>query len=227
MERKISIPIFADILGTSKRVVQSWVKSGKISVDCDAKSSLKFITKESLEKFPECKFLFENKWDSFTRNEPLKTYNIIELFAGCGGLALGLEGAGFKSLLVNEIEKDAANTLKLNRPNWNIVNEDIAKVSFKDFHNKIDMVSGGFPCQAFSYAGNKLGFDDTRGTLFYEFARTVQEVNPKIFVAENVKGLLSHDNGRTFNTIRAVISELGYTLVGDEVCKAIFHRVPQ
>ena len=71
-------------------------------------------------------------------------------------------------------------------------------------------MTGGFPCQAFSYAGKKLGFEDTRGTLFYEFARCVKEVQPKVFWAENVRGLLSHDNGRTLRTIVDVFEQLGY-----------------
>ncbi len=227
MEKKITKQIFADIMGTSKRIVESWVKSGKLLTVHDTKTGIEYIPEESLKSFKELNFLFDNLWDEFSQITPFKSYNIIELFAGCGGLALGLENAGFKSVLVNEIDKDASDTLKLNRPDWNIVNKDISEVSFKKYKNKIDMISGGFPCQAFSYAGNKLGFDDTRGTLFYEFARAVKEVNPKIFVAENVRGLSSHDNGRTLQTIRTVIDELGYELVAEEVLKAIFYRVPQ
>ena len=116
--------------------------------------------------------------------------------------------------------------MKKNRPNWNVINDDVANVDFKNFRDQIDMISGGFPCQAFSYAGKKLGFDDTRDTI-YQFARAVKEVNPKVFVAENVKGLSSHDNGRTLKTITYVIEELGYKLVASEVLKAIFYRVPQ
>lgn len=227
MEKKITKQIFADIMGTSKRVVESWVKSGKLLTVHDTKTGIEYIPEESLENFKELNFLFDNLWDEFSQITPSKNYNIIELFAGCGGLALGLENAGFKSVLVNEIDKDASDTLKFNRPDWNVVNKDISEVSFKEYKNKIDMISGGFPCQAFSYAGNKLGFDDTRGTLFYEFARAVKEVNPKIFVAENVRGLSSHDSGRTLETIRSVIKELDYELVAEEVLKAIFYRVPQ
>ena len=227
MKQKITKQIFADIMGTSKRVVESWVKSGQLLTVHDNKTGIEYIPEESLKNFKELDFLFNNLWDEFSQITPSRNYNIIELFAGCGGLALGLENAGFKSVLVNEIDKDASDTLKLNRPDWNVVNKDISEVSFKDYENKIDMISGGFPCQAFSYAGNKLGFDDTRGTLFYEFARAVKEVNPKIFVAENVRGLSSHDNGRTLETIRSVIKELDYELVAEDVLKAIFYRVPQ
>ena len=84
-----------------------------------------------------------------------------------------------------------------------------------------------FPCQAFSYAGNKLGFQDTRGTLFFEFARAVNEIKPKIFLAENVRGLMSHDKGRTLQTMQSVMESLGYTLIEPKVLKAMFYKVPQ
>lgn len=227
LKQKISKQIFADIIGTSKRVVDKWITSGRVITVLDNEKGIEYIPEESLKKFDELKFLFDDNWNEFSQINPLEEYKIIELFAGCGGLALGLENAGFKSVLVNEIDKDASETLRINRPNWNVINKDISNVSFKEFYNKVDLISGGFPCQAFSYAGNKLGFDDTRGTLFYEFARAVKEVNPKVFVAENVRGLLSHDSGRTLDTIRSVIRELGYELVSEEVLKAIFYKVPQ
>lgn len=150
----------------------------------------------------------------------------IELFAGAGGLALGLEEAGIKGLEFVEFDHDACNTLRTNRPKWNIIEDDIHNVDFTRYKDKIDIVTGGFPCQAFSYAGKKLGFEDTRGTLFHEFARCVKEVNPKMFLAENVKGLLSHDKGRTFSTIINVFEGLGYTLQY-KVLNACFYGVGQ
>jgi len=136
----------------------------------------------------------------------------IELFAGAGGLALGLEKAGIHTVLLVEIDKFCCQTLKQNRPAWNVINEDIKKVDFNAYKGKVDIVTGGSPCQAFSYSGKKLGFEDTRGTLFYEFARCVKEVEPKIFMFENVRGLISHDKGRTFETILSVLKELGYNV---------------
>ena len=90
----------------------------------------------------------------------------------------------------------------------------------------MDIVTGGFPCQAFSYAGKKLGFEDTRGTLFHEFARCVSEVKPSIFLAENVRGLISHDHGRTLETIIAVLSSLDYS-VTYQVLNAAYYGVGQ
>ena len=150
----------------------------------------------------------------------------IELFAGAGGLALGLEKAGIKTLAYVEFDKACCETLKANRPEWNVICDDIHNVDFTEYKNKIDIVSGGFPCQAFSYAGKKLGFEDTRGTLFHEFARCIQEVNPKMFLAENVRGLVSHDKGRTLETILAVFESLGYK-TQYRVLNAAFYGVGQ
>lgn len=111
--------------------------------------------------------------------------------------------------------------------NWNVIVDDIAKIDFTSYNNKIDFLSGGFPCQAFSYAGNKKGFGDTRGTLFFEFSRAIEEIKPKVFLGENVRGLLNHDNGRTINTIKRKIKEIGYTLIEPRVLKAIYYKVPQ
>lgn len=103
----------------------------------------------------------------------------IELFAGAGGLALGIEKAGFDTLGLIEFDKDAADTLKKNRPNWNVIHDDIANISRLDlekyFHLKkgeLDLLSGGAPCQAFSYAGKRLGLEDARGLLTHDHGNT-------------------------------------------------------
>ena len=150
----------------------------------------------------------------------------IELFAGAGGLALGLEQAGIKTLEYVEIDKACCETLKANRPNWNVVCDDIHNVDFTQYEGKIDIVTGGFPCQAFSFAGKKLGFEDTRGTLFHEFARCVKEVRPKMFLAENVRGLVFHDNGRTLSTIISVLESLGYH-TQQKIMNACYYGVGQ
>jgi len=155
------------------------------------------------------------------------TLKSIELFSGAGGLALGLEKAGFENILLNEIDKYACATLRHNRPNWNVIEGDIKNIDFNEYKNQVDLLAGGFPCQAFSYAGNKLGFTDVRGTLFFEFSRAINEIRPKIFIGENVRGLLNHDGGRTLSTIKEVLTSLGYTLVEPRVLKAMFYNVPQ
>lgn len=150
----------------------------------------------------------------------------IELFAGAGGMALGLEQAGIIDDLFVEINHMACETLRTNRPNWNVVEGDVHEIDFTPYANQIDFVSGGAPCQAFSMAGKRLGFGDTRGTLFAEFARCVRETQPKMFLFENVKGLLSHDHGNTYRTILHVFEELGYQ-VQSQVLNASYYGVGQ
>jgi len=142
----------------------------------------------------------------------------IELFAGAGGLALGLEQAGFEHIGLIEFEVNAANTLKTNRPEWNVLCEDVEKVAARDLEKEfnvnkyeLDLLSGGAPCQSFSYAGKRLGLDDVRGTMFYHYATFLHKLQPKMFLFENVRGLLTHDKGKTYKTILDIFEDEGYT----------------
>lgn len=163
----------------------------------------------------------------------INKYNSIELFAGAGGLALGLEMAGFNHIGLIEFDKSAANTLKINRPNWNVLCEDIEIVASRDLEKEfgikkleLDLLSGGAPCQSFSYAGKRLGLEDTRGTMFYHYATFLKKLQPKMFLFENVKGLLTHDKKRTFKTIYDIFEEQGYT-VQYSVLNAVDYGVAQ
>ena len=216
----------SDILGVSHATVRAWVKSGRFTLTKNDRGIEGFNAWE-LMGIPVIDNMLNSQWDEELHVIPKRDYTSIELFAGGGGLALGMEQAGFKHILLNEFDHNACETLRRNRPEWNILEKDIHEVSFLDYKGKVDFLSGGFPCQAFSYAGNKGGFNDTRGTLFFELARAVQEVQPKVFMGENVKGLLTHDNGRTLTTIKEAIKELGYTLVDPQILKAIMYKVPQ
>lgn len=160
-------------------------------------------------------------------------YTSIELFAGAGGLALGVEKAGFDTLGLIEFDKNAADTLVKNRPNWNVINDDIANVSCLDLEKKfslkkgeLDLLSGGAPCQAFSYAGKRLGLEDARGTLFYHYALFLEKLQPKMFLFENVRGLLTHDHGKTYATMLGIFEKAGYT-IDKQVLNAWEHGVPQ
>jgi len=217
----VSEALLADILSVSKRTVESWKKSGKIKPLKNGRYSLK-----KLSHFPQIQAMLESNWQQEEHVKPLRKYRSIELFAGAGGLAIGLEMAGFQAVALNEIDKNACATLRKNRPGWNVLEDDVADIDFSSYQD-IDFLSGGFPCQAFSYAGNKRGFEDTRGTLFFQFARAIDEIRPKVFLGENVRGLLNHDGGKTLEVIKATIRELGYTLIEPKVLKAIFYRVPQ
>lgn len=213
-------------MGVSKRTLEVWENSGKYKVERDADGKSQFYL-SSLMDIPEIKEMAESRWEEEMQSAPLRPYTSIELFAGAGGLALGMSKAGFKHVLLNEIDHDACQTLVMNRPEWHVAEGDIHRLDFKKYHGQIDLLTGGFPCQAFSYAGNKGGFEDTRGTLFFELARAVKEVQPKVFMCENVKGLASHDGGRTLKVIKQAIDDLGYKLVEPRVLQAIKYQVPQ
>ena len=146
----------------------------------------------------------------------------IELFAGAGGLALGVEKAGFHTIGLVEFNKDACDTLKRNRPEWNVICDDIANVSNQNLEQlfgikrrELDLLSGGAPCQSFSYAGKRLGLEDARGTLFYHYAVFLEKLQPKMFLFENVKGLLTHDGGKTYQIILDIFEKAGYEIQKD------------
>ena len=160
-------------------------------------------------------------------------FTTIELFAGAGGLALGIEKAGFNTLGLIEFDKNAADTLKRNRPGWNVINDDIANISCLDLEKlfslekgELDLLSGGAPCQAFSYAGKRLGLEDARGTLFYHYAVFLEKLQPKMFLFENVRGLLTHDHGKTYATMLDIFAKAGYT-INKQVLNAWDHGAPQ
>lgn len=219
----ISISQASEALNVSLDTIRRWEKKGLIKAHRDNNGHRYFHSKE----LAQLQAKTNGKGDvgyKVLKNKRKTQYKAIELFAGCGGLALGLENAGIRCEMLVEIDKNAAETLKVNRPKWNVVADDIAKVSFKGV--KADIVAGGFPCQAFSYAGKRMGFEDTRGTLFFEFARTVKEVNPKVILGENVKGLERHDGGRTLATMLSVLDELGYDATY-KILRAQYLDVPQ
>ncbi|MBD1558509.1 DNA cytosine methyltransferase [Vibrio sp. S9_S30] len=215
--------MLADMISTSKKVIEGKIKKGEIK-PCDTTG---LIPAKQVIHYESVRAFIESNWEREIDTTPNRNYSLIELFAGGGGLAIGMEQAGFKSILLNEWDKHACNTLRYNRPEWNVVEGDISKVDFTPYKGEVDILTGGFPCQAFSYAGKSLGFEDTRGTLFFEMARAIKETQPKVFLAENVRALLTHDDGRTLKTIEEVIKELGYTLVEPRVLKAICYKVPQ
>lgn len=215
----------AALIGTSNRTVQTWGKNGLYPLH--QQNGAWGFDMEELKSIPEVEAMLQSNWEAEFAVTPVRQFNSIELFAGGGGLALGMSLAGFHHVLLNEFETAACKTLKTNKPEWNVIEGDVRHIDFTPLRGKIDFLSGGFPCQAFSYAGKGAGFNDTRGTLFFELARAVKEIQPKVFMGENVKGLISHENGRTFETIKNTIAELGYTLVEPRVLRAIMYQVPQ
>jgi DNA (cytosine-5)-methyltransferase 1 len=222
----LSATNLADLMGTSLATAQKWGENGLYPFHRNENGKEGFYMEDLMDMEP-IRMMLHTNWEEEFHVAPLRDYTSVELFAGAGGLAIGMHMAGFRHVLLNEIDPMACQTLRRNHPEWNVLEGDIHRIDFSPLRGKVDFLSGGFPCQAFSYAGKKGGLSDTRGTLFFELARAVKEIQPKVFMGENVKGLLSHDNGRTLEIIRNAIAELGYTLVEPRVLKAIMYQVPQ
>jgi len=151
---------------------------------------------------------------------------VFSMFSGIGGFELGMlmSGHGFKFIGHSEIDKYACEIYKKHFKG--VKNYGDATTIIPGELPDFDLLTGGFPCQAFSVAGLRRGWNDTRGTLFFDIARILREKKPRYFLLENVRGLLSHDNGRTFSTILEVLSDIGY-LVQWEVLNSKNFGVPQ
>ena len=156
-------------------------------------------------------------------------FTFIDLFAGIGGFRLGMESAGHECVGFCEIDKFARKSYKaIHDTKGEIELHDITAVSDESIRRigRVDIICGGFPCQAFSIAGNRRGFEDTRGSLFFEIARFASILRPKYLFLENVKGLLNHDGGATFETILGALDELGYNVEWENINSKNF-GVPQ
>lgn len=138
----------------------------------------------------------------------------LDLFSGIGGFRFGMERAGHKCVGYCEIDKYArASYQAIHDTEGEIDFKDITEVTdeeFRKLRGEVDIICGGFPCQAFSIAGKQLGFEDTRGTMFYEIARATEQIKPRYLFLENVRNLLSHDKGKTFVRMLKILDELGY-----------------
>ncbi len=227
MNEYLTLSEASELIGKSKETLRRWDREGKLLAVREPMSNYRVYKRQQVETLFADFFSHDLKDTVSNYVEPHNDYSVLELFAGAGGLAVGMEKAGLKCVALNEIDKWACQTLRQNRPNWKVLEGDIKSFKFSEYKNKVDVVTGGFPCQAFSYAGKKLGLADARGTLFYEFARVVKEVNPPICVGENVRGLLSHENGKTLRGMISILNEIGYNVVPVQVLKAINFRVPQ
>ena len=225
MNNLMTVAEAANKIGVSPDTIRRWEKKGLIK---GHRNDLNYRVFNLTEvKRVHDRALGRHKTNGFKilRSRKRTKFKVIDLFAGAGGTALGLENSGLKHVLLVENNKDAVATLRKNRSKWKVIGEDIAKIDFRGI--KADIVEGGFPCQAFSYAGKRLGFNDIRGTLFFEFARCIKEVRPKIVVGENVRGLINHDEGKTLETMVDILDkELGYNVI-TRLIRTQYLDVPQ
>ena len=170
-----------------------------------------------------------NSVSSKTQNK----YNIAAFFSGVGGIELGFEQTNeFRVVYANEFDKYARETYSLNYPDTKLDNRDIHivpadEVVDQDGNDNIDIVVGGFPCQAFSIAGYRKGFEDDRGDLFFELLRIIEAKKPKVIFVENVKNMVSHDHGNTFKVIREALTENNYFIKWKVLNGKDYGNVPQ
>ena len=152
-------------------------------------------------------------WKELPFAYPERTVRLGTLFSGIGAIEHAFQrlGLNFEVAFAGDIDAKCKESYFANydiaEENWFT---DVREFNAKPYKGKVDIVVGGAPCQAFSMVGRRLGFEDARGTLFYEFARVIKETSPKVFIFENVKGLINHDNGRTWQVIHDIFEELGY-----------------
>ena len=168
-------------------------------------------------------------WRDLIFSHPEKTVNLATLFSGIGSIEQAFKRLKIKHNIVFAgdidpfVKQSYFANYKINEEDWH---DDVTKFSATKYKNKVDLLVGGSPCQAFSMVGKRKGLEDTRGTLFYDFARVVSESQPKVFIYENVKGLLNHDGGKTWDVVQSVFFSLGYKLFA-KVLNSKDYGIPQ
>jgi DNA (cytosine-5)-methyltransferase 1 len=217
------VHVAAELLKVSPDTIRRWHKKGLIKAIVGSHGE-RLFSLEEISRVNKKGSSSDKPWKVLKASKSKLTS--IELFCGAGGLALGMHNAGINSKLLIDFDKDSIKTLQQNRPEWNATCASVIDIDLDEYENQIDIMAGGFPCQAFSFAGKSLGFADTRGTLFYEYARLIDQVKPRLVIGENVKGLLNHDEGRTLAVIVSELENLGYR-VAYKLMRAQFLDVPQ
>lgn len=220
------VAIVDDNYATLKKIYK---ENGKFRLQPANQSMLPLI-KDEVEIRGVVWSIHRNLFDSVQGSDILHTKNwkTVDLFAGVGGIRLGFEKAGFTTVFANDFEAKCAETYNRNFNTTKLVVEDITKISTKDIPD-CDFILGGFPCQAFSIAGYRKGFNDDkgRGNLFFDIARIIEDKQPTGFLLENVKNLRTHDAGNTFKVIEQTLNDLGYHIKVKVLNSMEYGNVPQ
>lgn len=172
----------------------------------------------------------KENWQKKKFSNPRDVIRIATLFSGIGAIEHAFERLNLKKEIIfacdndSEVKKSYFANYAIDEKDWH---DDICGLNAKKYKSKIDLLVGGSPCQSFSMVGKRGGLNDTRGTLFYEFARIIDESKPKVFIFENVRGLLSHDKGNTWQIIQNVFNDLGYYFKNPELLNSKHFGVPQ
>lgn len=236
-ERSLSIEHLdglCQILQTDKKVLLNYHYSTKIVGELKEYSEYDEVLKIVKEQLnyhvaKQLTLKFQKDWREKEFSNPQATINVGTMFSGIGAIEYAFKRLHLKTniLFASDIDDFAKQSYFANydvsEENWY---NDVHNINGGKYKGKVDILIGGSPCQSFSMVGKRKGFDDTRGTLFYEFARVVKESQPKVFIFENVKGLINHDGGNTFDTIKATFDELGYKYYY-QVLNAKDYGIPQ
>jgi DNA (cytosine-5)-methyltransferase 1 len=235
-ERHLNIDQFenlSQILQTDKKTLLNFHYSTKIVEKLKAYPEYQEVLNIVNEQLSYCAnqqiIKFQNDWREKEFSNPNATIKIGTMFSGIGAIEYALKRLNlnseiqFASDIDNFAKKSYLANYDITEGQWY---NDVHNINGKKYIGKLDLLVGGSPCQSFSMVGKRKGFDDTRGTLFYEFARVVKESKPNVFIFENVKGLINHDNGNTFETIKATFDELGYKYYF-QVLNAKNYGIPQ
>jgi len=212
------LPKLSKALNTPIKEIENYYHSSKIVdslISYPNYKSVIDIVSDELKKYEaeQLKLKFQEDWRNKEFENPYSKIRVATMFSGIGAIEYALKRLNLNSEIVfaSDIDKFAKQSYFANydikEENWY---DDVREINGKKFRNKIDLLVGGSPCQSFSMVGKRKGLEDTRGTLFYEFARVVAESKPKVFIFENVKGLVNHDKGNTFETIKSTFDEIGY-----------------
>jgi len=220
-ERYMNIEILDElstILKTDKKTLLNYLYSTKIVnelKDYPQYEEVLSLVSENLQQYSANQFSlkFDKDWREKEFSNPNATIKIGTMFSGIGAIEYALKRLNLNTEILfacdidDFVKQSYFANYEIGASNWY---KDVCEINGKKYKEKLDLLVGGSPCQSFSMVGKRKGFEDTRGTLFYEFARVVKESQPNVFIFENVKGLLNHDGGNTFETIKATFDELGY-----------------
>jgi len=236
-ERNLSthlVPPLAEILETEQKQLLNHYYSSKVIneiKDYPQYKDVLSIVNEQLELYvsQQIRLSFKKKWTEKEFENPNAKLRVATMFSGIGAIEYAFKRLNLDTEIIfaSDIDKFAKQSYFANyditEENWY---SDVRDINGRKYKGQVDLLVGGSPCQSFSMVGKRKGFADTRGTLFYDFARVVKESQPKVFIFENVKGLINHDKGNTFDTIKATFDELGYKYFY-QVLNAKNYGVPQ
>lgn len=219
-DSKINIPYAHQ----AKEILNLWyefIEEGKASANNTEKEGVLSETSMTLQQY-----IFPDLYQAPFQAPHKPKFTFIDLFAGIGGFRMALQNLGGECVFSSEWDEQAKKTYYANY--GDVPFGDITKETTKNkIPKEFDILCAGFPCQAFSLAGKRLGFEETRGTLFFDVAEILRRHQPKAFFLENVKGLAIHDKGRTLKTILNTLDEVGYIVPDPQIINAMYFGVPQ